>query len=605
MEENNKHFSEKEKEEMKYMIKKASENKKERKKREKRKFKIELCLQILFLLFSIFLMGYSILFVKENIVLTLITDVLLVIIALFFLFQTFSNKEKHKLLLKNMSYILLLTFIGVTFITRFLENKEVLLLGDFTNQKVSEVLTWADANKIQIEQSFEYSDEVEEYGIIRQDLIPATPLKDVSILKLVISLGPNYDKKVILSDLSGLSLERLQEEINKLYLNNVEINYEINDEFEKDTILKQSFKGEMRRNDKVIFTLSLGNKENLEALTMIDLKGKSKFEAVLWLEQNGISYSFQTDFSTEKIDTVLSQDIKEGTEIKPLQSKVNLILSKGEKIIVPNLLLMTSDEIVNWIVENDLKIEFSDRYDTKIELGKVIEANYKENDEISSGTLIKVVTSKGQLKMPKFNSVAEFRTWASTYNITYKEDYQMNDSVKKGDIIKFSYTEGDVIDLTSTITVTISSGKAITIPNFYGKNKTTILSSCNNLGLNCSFYDAGYSSLSNGLALSQNMKVGSIVTQGTYVKIGLSKGIAKTFTIQINQSSIQSCAGNSSCTINLLKASFASNYPGVTFNFVTKASSVYQFAGNIHESSPIKDGSKVTQGKTYNVWITN
>ena len=41
------------------------------------------------------------------------------------------------------------------------------------------------------------------------------------------------------------------------------------------------------------------------------------------------------------------------------------------------------------------------------------------------------------------------------------------------------------------------------------------------------------------------------------------------------------------------------------FNFVTKASSVYQFAGNIHESSPIKDGSKVTQGKTYNVWITN
>ena len=31
----------------------------------------------------------------------------------------------------------------------------------------------------------------------------------------------------------------------------------------------------------------------------------------------------------------------------------------------------------------------------------------------------------------------------------------------------------DIIDLKSTITVTISSGKAVTIPNFYGKNKST------------------------------------------------------------------------------------------------------------------------------------
>ena len=46
-------------------------------------------------------------------------------------------------------------------------------------------------------------------------------------------LSSNWHKNclnVILPDLTSLTLERLHEEINKLYLNNVEINYEINDE---------------------------------------------------------------------------------------------------------------------------------------------------------------------------------------------------------------------------------------------------------------------------------------------------------------------------------------------------------------------------------------
>lgn len=598
-------LTENDKKEINDLLQKAKIHKKERQEKKKRNYFFTIFLQSLLLIVCIGLMCYSILFTDKNNLLTILSSALLVCVSLFFMFQTFAVHEKNKLIFQNISYLFLLLFVGIYLIGNIQNNKEILMLGDFTNQKISDVLSWANSNQIQIEQSFEYSDIVEEFGIIRQDLYPSTPLSDVSTLKLVISLGPNYDTKVILSDLTGLSLERLQEEIKNLHLNNVIIQYEVNDTVLKDTILKQSYKGEMRRNEEVTFTLSLGSKESLTPVSMIDLTGKTKFEAILWLEQNGIIYNISTDFSSEKIDNVISQDIKEGTEIKPLESKVNLILSKGEKIKVPNLLAMTSEEIVNWIIENNLKIEFSDRYDTKVELGKVIEANYKENDEISSGTTIKIVTSKGQLKMPKFTSVAEFRTWASTYNITYKEDYQTNDSIKKGDIIKFSYKEGDIIDLSSTITITISSGAAVTIPNFYGKDKTTILNSCSNLGLHCSFYSAGYSTLSSGLALSQNMKAGSVVTSGTYVQIGLSSGIAKTFTIEINQSSIQSCAGNSSCTINLLKTSFAANYPGVTFHFITKASSVYQFAGNIHESSPIKDGSKVTQGKSYTVWITN
>ena len=107
-----------------------------------------------------------------------------------------------------------------------------------------------------------------------------------------------------------------------------------------------------------------------------------------------------------------------------------------------------------------------------------------------------------------------------------------------------------------------------------------------------------------GIAITQNFKAGTTTVSGTSVSIGLSKGIAQTYTLRINQSSIQSCIPKSDCTINYLKTLVANNYSGVVINYVTKESSTFDFGGNIHESSPIKDGSSITQGKTYEIWIT-
>lgn len=587
-------------EEMKNLLIQAQNNKRKRKKKDK----IAVFLQFVFLLVATLLLCFSILIEKDGQTLFIIADFLMVMVALLFLFQTFANGEKSKHFFKDCSFLLLILLIGVTFFTRLQENKEILTLGDFTNQKINDVLSWAKENNIQVEQSYEYSDTVAEFDIIRQDILPATPLQEVNILKVVISLGPNYEQEIILPDLTGQNLSSLRQEMESLHLNNVLVKYQVNEEFEKDTILSQTHKGQMKRNQEVTFTLSLGSKESLLPTTMIDLTNLSKFEAILWLEQHAISYTIETSFSSVAINHVIAQDISVGEALTPFTSKVKITLSKGESIKVPNLKGMTTEEIVDWIIENNLKIEFKDRYDTTVPLGQVIEANYKEGDEVSSGTTIQIVTSKGQLKMPKFSSLAEFRTWANTYGIKYTESYEMNDKVKKGEVIQYSYQEGDIIDLNSTITVKVSSGKAITIPNFYGMDKTTISNKCNSLGLNCSFFDAGYTSLNAGLAVSQNMKANSVVTSGTYVQIGLSKGIAKTFTVNISQSTIMSCVGDSNCTINALKSIFASSYPGVNFQFLTKASSVFQFAGNIHEDSPIKDGSNVTQGKTYTVWIT-
>ena len=104
------------------------------------------------------------------------------------------------------------------------------------------------------------------------------------------------------------------------------------------------------------------------------------------------------------------------------------------------------------------------------------------------------------------------------------------------------------------------------------------------------------------IALSQNKRSGSTVISGTYVNIGLSNGPAKSFTVEISES--QLTPNNADATISTLRSWFKSKCPNVTFSFIKKASNTYS-AGFIHESSPIKDGSRVTQGKTYQIWITS
>lgn len=560
---------------------------------------------LVFILVSIYF-AYIFIYKRNdsNFLIWLLYAVALFVISIIAIINQFrSNKKKKTFNLLNSLAVALFACLSFVIInsnqTVALEEKIPNLVG----KTLTEVLDWGKKNNIAIEQIYEYSDNYEQYLVFAQNIEVGTNLKDVKNLTITISDGYNYDKKVILPSLVGQTIEELTNTIDSLHLNNIEIKYELNDYNNKDIIISQSTSGEIRRNDNVKFVVSLGKKDNLADVTMIDLTDYELFDAILFLEKNGINYEIKSEFSETKMNKIIKQSINEGQTIAPLTDKIIITVSKGNKIIVPDLTSMSINEIVDWVSKNNLKIAFSDEYNNKIELGNIISSNYKKDDVIEEGTIIKIVTSKGALKMRKFSSLNEFRTWANTYNISYEEEYEFNSNIPKGSIIKFSLEENDLIDLNDSIIVTISNGTSITIPNFVGKSKSEITSSCNSLGLNCSFTYSSYSSsTAKDVALSQNKKAGSSVVSGTSITISLSKGEAKTYKVAINES--QLTIGNASKTINTLKSYFESKYLGVTFKFETKASNIYSNAGFIHESSQVTDGTSVTQGKTYKVIIT-
>lgn len=500
---------------------------------------------------------------------------------------------------------ILLTFFSVFFTFNILVNTNIVslptksVMENFTGSTIDQVLTWSSNYNIQVEQIYENSDLVPRYHVISQNITPNSFIDDVKTLQVIISDGPNYDKEVIVPNMIGIDVDTVMKYIDDNFLNNVEIEYIISDQI-KDTVVEQSRNGAMKRSDNIKWTFSIGSLDNLEPTTIIDLANQRLFEGTLWLERNGFEYNITYEFSEVIEKNYIISNSNVGQLLDPSNSVIELVVSKGKEIIVPNILEMSTSQITTWVIENKLNITFSDSYDDKIELNKVISANVNVNDIIEEGTTIEIVTSKGPLKMEAFSSLNEFRTWAVKYNVKYVEKYDYNDSISSGNIVSFSINEGQIISNDEEIVVNVSLGKPVTIPNFVGKSKSEITNTCASIGLTCSFYYGGYSNTTKDYALSQNKSSGIEVVSGTSISISLSQGPAATKSVFIQESWLASSASG---TISSLRTQLEAQSPGAIFTFVTKASNS-QPSGMIHADSPTKGGqNSFTQGQSYVFWI--
>ena len=502
-------------------------------------------------------------------------------------------------------YLAFISFITFTVLdyNDIIKIKKMDTLPNFINKNIADVVVYADEKKLDIDYSYEYSDNVEEGKIISQDVLPGTILKKIDKVSFVVSGGPNYDKEIILTNFEGTKIDELIDFISKNYLNNVNIVYEINNEIERDIIISQSVKGNTKRSSLITVKVSLGSKDSLSPISLKDLRDKKLFDATLYLKRNGISYELKYEFSdTINKDHIISTDPSSG-EVTPLSSKVILTVSKGKSITVPNLKDMEMKDIVSWASENNVKLSFNEEYHKDIKLGQIISVSAKENNIIAEGTNITITTSKGPLRLINTHNLAEFKTWADKYKVDYSIKYEYSDTVSKGTIIKYSIEIDSIIDFDNSITVTVSNGKSITVPNFVGMSKYNITTTCKNLGLNCTFYYTGYSSTAKDIAKSQNVRAKTVVMSGTYVSIGLSSGPAKTYNVYIQS---EWYGRTADATISTLRSKLTSLCPGVTFKFEKRSSNTGASAGYIHESSPTRGGqNSFTQGKTYTFYIIN
>lgn len=536
---------------------------------------------------------------------TIIATGLLTFFSLFFIFTgLFADNKKGQSFLIVSSF-LLTCFSGFQLGCEigFIKVPTQKYVENFTNKNLTEVVAWASENNIALEQNYEYSDAIEPYHVISQNVDPGTLVKKVDTLQVTISDGPNYDKDFILPSMLGWNVDDVLTFIDENFLSNVTIDFEFSDSA-RDTIINQDVSGQMKRNAAIHFIASLGSEEELLPTDMKNLVGLSSFQATTWLKRNGLKFELLYEYSdTVRKGNVLNQSVSEGTTVDPKDASlvITLTISKGPKISVPNLLSMSVDEITAWVVENNLKINFTEVYDDTVELGKVVSASHKEGDAIEEGALVEITISKGPLKMGKFTTFAEFKAWADSYGIPYQQEQEFNDSVPSGQIIRISHQEGDIIKNNDTIQIVISMGASIEIPNFVGSSKSAIQKKCSSLGLSCKFTYGSFSdTVSKDIATKQSKRSGTTVGKGTSVTITLSKGPASRCTVFIQDTWMK--AGEPSTTQSTLKSKLSAACPGVNFNIVLK--DVNTGPGLITQDSPIKAGNNTfIEGNTYTIYV--
>lgn len=458
-----------------------------------------------------------------NFILSLISSLMLSIFTIFFVISEISNnsRKKFSIYMSCLIFILYLSF-SILNTMNMLPIKEIKKVDDFTNKSLTEVIKWSEANHIELNQLYEYSELVDEYKIVSQSVQKDTLLKNVKKLTIVISEGPNPDKDIVIPNMVNWNVNKVIKYINTNHLNNVKVNYVVSDKI-KNTLIEQDKSGSIKRSDNINLTFSLGENEDTSDVKLIELKDKSLLEAEIFFKQNRLDYEVKYDFSNYvKRGHIMKTDKEVGSNVTH-SDKVEITVSKGKEIKVPNLKKYSIVKITSWIIKNKLKLEFSDKYDDQVKENKVISVNYNENDVIEEKTIIKVVLSKGKLVMGSFDTVDEFKTWASKYGINYEEKYTFDSEIEPGKVISYSHKVGDTIKNDDTIIITISQGKKTEVPNVVGKSKEDAIKLLEKAKLKYNFVYENNKKEKNTV-LKQSLGAGNDVASGTTITLTLSNG---------------------------------------------------------------------------------
>ena len=454
----------------------------------------------------------------------LINGGLILLIVICFIVAYNRSLKKNKTTATAITGALFMGFMSFNclYLANFIELPVQSNIPNFVGQEYTTALAWNEENDVVFDQTFDYSDTVSKYSVISQSTEPQTLTKNIDEVSYSVSNGPDYNKNVIISDMTGWNIDEVLKVIDENFLNNVIVNFEENPDIERNTVISQSISGNIKRNDEITFTVSLGDKNALSPIKLKNLKDEKLLNASVYLGQNGITYEIKYEFSNDVAKgNIISTNPKQGTKLNP-DDHVTLTVSKGKEIKVHDLTNKTMYEITEWMIKNNLQINYSDRYDNKIKSGRVIEANYKEGDIIEEGTTVDVIFSKGPLKMKQFDNVNDFKSWADTNGIKYEIKEEFNNDVEKDKIIKTSIEEGKTINLNDTITIYVSKGIAVKVPDFSGNTKSEVQKECDNLGLSCSFTEEYSSSITSGKVIKQSVAAGTEISKGDKITITIA-----------------------------------------------------------------------------------
>ena len=276
-------------------------------------------------------------------------------------------------------------------------------------------------------------------------------------------------------------------------------------------------------------------------IVMPDFTGKTIKDVGTWAQQNKIentaiarNYEYSLEYET---DVVISQTPAAGTRVKT-NTPITLTVSQGadpnEHVDFPDIKNMTLDELNEWKNTNKLtKTKISTEFSTTTEKDAVISyelKNVSEND-FTRGSTLTVRVSKGpapagQVTVENFvgKNYSEVVTWANNKKLKLARQEMNSDTVESGFVISQLPASGQALAEGDTLTVTVSKGKGVKVPNLVGYSKEQLeawSSSKNNSGITI-VKQSKYNEAPLGSVIAQSVSPGQILDNGDVLSLTIS-----------------------------------------------------------------------------------
>lgn len=265
-------------------------------------------------------------------------------------------------------------------------------MKDLSNLDLFHATTWLKRYGFKYVLEYEYSDKIEKNNIISQSVEKETKVNPLETeVTLTLSKGP----KIKVINLKELSVEEIT---NWVIENSLKI--EFIEEYDESVELGKVINVSVNENDEI---------EQGTLITVTISKGQLKMESFKtaaefrdWAEKYGIEYNEEYKFD-DKVSSggIISSSHKEGEVIKNSDT-VNIVVSQGKSVTVPNLVGKSKSEITKTCSSLGLKCTFKyGGYSDSVKKDVATSQNKKNGGKVASGTSVVITLSSGEAKRYK------------------------------------------------------------------------------------------------------------------------------------------------------------------------------------------------------------
>jgi eukaryotic-like serine/threonine-protein kinase len=273
---------------------------------------------------------------------------------------------------------------------------------------------------------------------------------------------------------------------------------------------------------------------------MIDLTDWPIADAQVWAADNKVKLTVEEQYNDQHdAGKIYAQDPAKGTTVKS-GSFIKVYVSLGHDLSVtlplPDIMNMTKPEIEAWAAANFMsKIRITTEYSATVPANHVIRYEINDNtvvDDVKRNTPVYIIISKGAaaettvlVTVPDFKTMTldQAHQFAEENGLTLTIVEVYDDYIASGTVISQSVAAETQVEQGSEITLKISRGKRIAVPDFSAMSREKAAAEAASLGITVAAKDR-YSSISAGGFVSQSISAGAVYESGTIIELDYSLG---------------------------------------------------------------------------------